>query len=443
MRFFINRFSKTALAGLGALWLAGCQASSMDRAVTAPDLTWPALVESSVETRGFTTEGLAKLDDRIEQFVTDGHVAGIATLLVKDGQVIQYNDYGVINPDSMKPVGPDTIYRIYSMTKPITGVAMMMLYEEGRFSLEDPVTKFIPEFSDLKVLNRDGGLANMQRPPTMREVMSHTAGFAYGLGGNDPANTAFREQQILNSPDLGEFVDRTSNVPLLFQPGQYWSYSAAVDIQGAIIERISGQSLGEFFKTRIFEPLNMDDTGFYVPEAEYERFSDVFGYHPETGEFGPYRVPQMAFKKETIAMESGGGGLVSTMDDYARFCQMLANGGSLSGVTLLKPETVKLMRTNVLPEDMSVNLTGTLRPEDLAGIGFGLNFGVIYDAEASSRPYGQDSYFWGGMAGTWFWIDPTNNLFYIGMIQRFPTNGPSVDFRTISGEHVYEALSVE
>ncbi len=430
--------------------LTACEVTDAQSAARLPvtatqrSADWPAL-NSMTSSAEFSKEGLAKLEARMTQFISDGDAAGIATLLVRDGEVIHYMKHGIRNAETGAPIMDDTIYRIYSMTKPITGVAMMMLYEQGKFSLDDPITKYIPEFENLKVLAPGDEAGSYQtisarRPPIMRELMSHTAGFAYGLGGSDPANTAFREKKILASPDLNAFIDRVADVPLLFQPGENWYYSAAVDIQGAIIERLSGMSLGDFFETKIFSPLGMNDTGFYVPEEDYDRLSDVYGYHPRTKEFGPYRVPAMAFKKETIAMESGGGGLVSTMRDYARFCQMLANGGALSGNRLLKPETVKLMRTNVLDENIKPNLTGNFTEEQMTGLGFGLDFGVIFDAQLSPTPYGQGTYFWGGAAGTWFWIDPANDLFFVGMIQRFPANGPVVDFRSISAAFIYGAM---
>jgi CubicO group peptidase (beta-lactamase class C family) len=424
--------------------LSGCATDTGSSSAEPAQLTqWPALETAATEV--FTPDELAALESRMVQFVEEGHTAGIATLLVKGGEPVHYKQHGIRNAETGAPITEDTIYRIYSMTKPVTGVAMMLLYEEGKISLDDPVSKYIPEFENLQVLgpqdeNGAYSLVSLERQPTIRELMSHSAGFAYGLFDTDPANQAFREKQVLASPDLDTFIDSVAGIPLLYQPGERWYYSAAVDIQGAIIERISGMSLGEFMQTRIFAPLAMEDTGFYVPADKYERFSDVFGYHPETKEFGPYRAPPVAFRKETIGMESGGGGLVSTMRDYARFCQMLANGGMLSGVRLLQEDTVIQMRTNVLADGIKVNLTGNFSEERIAGLGFGLDFGIVADAEASPSPYGQGTYFWGGAAGTWFWIDPEHDLFFIGMIQRFPANGPEVDFRSISAYYVYEAL---
>lgn len=393
----------------------------------------------------FTTAGLAALEARMGQYVAEGELYAIHTRLVQGGQTISDFKTGLVGLQAQKPVADDTIYRIYSMTKPITGIAMMMLWEEGRFSLDDPVTKYIPEFAGLRVLdgtNADGTPKTVaaNRAPTMRELMSHTAGFAYGLTGADPANAAFREQEILRAPDFETFIERVSGVPLLFQPGEAWAYSAAVDIQGYVVEKLSGQSFGAFLQTRIFGPLGMTDTGFYVPEADYARLSEAYGYHPETGQLVPIPYPSLQFRKETVAFESGGGGLVSTMNDYARFAQMMLNEGELDGTRLLKAQTVQLMRANVLPAGVSLSSLGQNTGEVRAGLGFGLDLGLLLDAEAGNFPHPSGSYFWGGAAGTWFWVDPVNDLFFIGMIQIFDQGGKSVDTRDISAKFVYEAL---
>ncbi|MEM7359966.1 MAG: serine hydrolase domain-containing protein [Pseudomonadota bacterium] len=401
----------------------------------------------------FDADKIAQLESRMHKFVSDGDTYGIATLLMQDGKVVSHTQAGIRNLMKGAPITEDTIYRIYSMTKPVTGVAMMMLYEKGKFSLDDPVSKYIPEFADLQVVKsytKEGEveLEDLQRQPTMRELMSHTAGFAYGLYGDDPSNRGFMQKRILFSPDLQTFIDKVSTVPLMFQPGEKWFYSAAVDIQGAIVERLSGMSFGEFLKSRLFDPLGMSDTGFYVPEDKYSRFSNVFGFHPETKKFQllpfgeeKYNIlGDMMYKKGSFGMESGGGGLVATLGDYARFCQMLANGGELNGHRIIKAETIKLMRTNVLKEGQSVDIQGVLRPADSPQIGFGLDFGVLQPSASGKAVTGEGSYFWGGAAGTWFWIDPTNNFYFIGMIQRFPQGGPEVDFRGISQKMVYEAL---
>ena len=436
-----TRFISAAVSlGLaGALGLGAC---------TSAPAAEPASTLSLTEPSGFTPEGIAALEAAMANEVALGHVKGIATRLVQHGEIVSDMQAGVRRVEDSAPVTEETIYRIYSMSKPITGVALMMLYEEGAFTLDDPVTKFVPEFANLKVLtgvDESGApiLTDPNHVPTMREVMTHTAGFAYGLAGDDVANTAFREERILYSPDLDVFIDKVADVPLLFQPGTAWAYSAAVDVQGYIVQKISGMRFGEFLQTRLFTPLGMTDTGFYVPAEDLDRFSELYAYSPKQPELGllPYNEPWVQFRKETVGMESGGGGLVSTMDDYTRFCQMLLNGGELHGVRILKPETVALMRTNMLPEGARLFSDGTQPNAQTDGLGFGLDFGLIVDPEAADRPQGAGTYFWGGAAGTWFWIDPVNDLIFIGMIQRFGSNGPEVDFRGDSAQLVYDALA--
>jgi CubicO group peptidase (beta-lactamase class C family) len=435
-----TRFVSAAVCfGLaGALGLGAC---------TSAPAAEPANTLSLTEPGGFTPEGIAALEAAMANEVALGHVKGIATRLVQHGEIVSDMQAGVRRVEDSAPITEDTIYRIYSMSKPITGVALLMLYEEGAFTLDDPVTKFVPEFANLKVMTGvdEAGaplLTDTDHIPTMREVMTHTAGFAYGLFGDDVANNMFRDQAIMQSPDLDTFIDKVADVPLLFQPGTKWSYSASVDVQGYVVQQISGMRFGEFLDTRLFEPLRMTDTGFYVPADDLDRFSDAFGYVPDQPELGlvKYDRPTVQFRKETIGMESGGGGLVGTMEDYTRFCQMLLNGGELDGVRILKPETVDLMRTNMLPDGAKLFSDGAQQNLKTDGLGFGLNVGLVLDPEASEMAQAAGSYFWGGAAGTWFWIDPENDLFFIGMIQRFSWNGPEVDFRRNSAHVVYDAL---
>jgi len=431
-----------------ALSLAACEAgvgAPQSPAASVVEAPAPVVTSTAPQAGEFMPEGIAALEARMGKFVADGQLYSIHTRLVQSGETLSDFKTGLVGLQAQKPVADDTIYRIYSMTKPITGVAMMMLWEEGKFDLDDPVTKYIPEFEGLRVLdgtNEDGSVKTVlaNRAPTMREVMSHMAGFAYGLTGADPANTAFRERDILRAPDLQTFIEQVADVPLLFQPGDAWAYSSAVDIQGYIVEKLSGQSFGEFLDTRIFTPLGMTDTGFYAPEEDYHRLSEIYGYHPETGQLVPIPYPQLQFRKETIAFESGGGGLVSTMNDYGRFAQMMLNEGALDGVQLLKPETVQLMRKNVLPEGVLLSSLGQNTGEARDGIGFGLDLGLLLDADAGGFPHAEGSYFWGGAAGTWFWVDPVNDLYFIGMIQLFDQGGEQVETRDISSGYVYGAL---
>ncbi len=390
--------------------------------------TTPAELSDDDAGLAFSADGLATLDASMEKAVTDGEVYGLSYVLAQGGETVAENQFGLQNLMTQTPLDDETIFRIYSMSKPITGVAMMQLHEQGLWDLDDPVTKHVPEFANLRVLSgqKDDGTPVMvaaNRAPTMREVMNHTAGFAYGLGGTDYANEAFRSREIMRSPDLETFIDKTADVPLLFQPGEHWAYSASVDVQGYIVQKLSGQKFGEYLDEHIFTPLDMEDTGFYVPKDDYSRFSDVVGLDPKSGKLFPIPTPNVAFKKETVPMESGGGGLVATIGDYANFCQMLVDEGSFGGNQLLKPETVQLMATNTLPEGMDIFSTGDLGARSRGGHGFGLDFSVIYDPETAGTPQPEGTYYWGGAAGTWFWIDPVNDLYFIGMIQRFGMGG--------------------
>jgi len=394
----------------------------------------------------FDSAKIMALENRMQKFVTDGNVAGIATLLVQNGKVISHTQTGIRRASDRAPITQDTLYRIASMTKPVTGVALMQLYEAGKFSLDDPVSKFIPEFSNLRAIQRvdaDGRYISepLDRQPTMRELMSHTAGFAYGLFGNDPSNKAFAQQGVLTQPDAQSFIDLVTKVPLISQPGEQWYYSVAVDIQGVIVERLSGVSLGDYFQTHIFKPLGMNHTDFYVPHGNRDNVSDVFGYTPKSENLEPIETAfGVAFSSmlDKAGMDYGGFGLFSTLNDYARFCQMLANDGVLAGRRILKPETTTLMRTNVLKPNHTVSIPGAELMTDTDNLDFGLDFAIVRNQ--TNNGVGQGTYFWGGAFGTWFWIDPVNDLYFIGMIQRVGQNGPSVNFRTIARNHVYDAL---
>ena len=427
-----------SLAWLAALGLAAC--ASAPPAAEAPA---PAALVVEAPLPAFSEEGVAALEARMAAYVEEGAAKGIATRLVRGGEVISDVRYGIRREADAAPVEDDTIWRIYSMSKPVTGVALLMLWEEGAFQLDDPVTKYFPEFEGMQVftgLDAAGEpvLAPATRPATLRELMSHTAGFGYGLRGGDYVNDMFQKKQVFQSPTMEEMVARVASIPLLHQPGEVWDYSIAVDLQGALIERLSGQTLGEFFEARLFGPLGMKDTGFFVPEADYDRFSDVWGWSAEQGAFAALPMPAFQYREGMIAFEGGGHGLVSTMDDYARFAEMLANGGSLDGVQILKPETVAMMATDVLPEGAFLGFDGTASSE-AAGVGFGLNVAVILDAD-NARGFPQGAYTWGGAAGTWFWVDPANKLYFVGMVQRFGDGGPAFDARTESAGLVYKAL---
>ncbi len=405
-------------------------------------------VTASPESLGFDPARLQKLDDYMAGAVSSGRVAGMTTLLARHGQIVSFNKYGKASLESGVDVKDDTIFRIYSMTKPVTGVAMMILFEEGKWRLDDPVTRYVPEFKNLRVLksiNADGSvvLEDMKRPPTMREVMSHTAGFGYGLTEEHPIDKMFREKEVLSSTSMQQMIDRIAGIPLMFQPGTSWYYSSAVDIQGYIVEKLSGQTLGAFMQDRIFAPLKMPDTAFYTGADKASRLAAVYVWDGDQSKiveaktlFGiampDYTKPQ--------PVESGGGGLVSTTMDYARFSQMLANGGELDGARILAPATVELMGTNVIPKNVLVSNNGTGVASFNEAVGFGLDFQVVTDARASGSLQGDGSISWGGAAGTWFWVDPANDLIFVGMIQRMGGTGGD-DLGTMARTLTYQALT--
>jgi CubicO group peptidase (beta-lactamase class C family) len=402
---------------------------------------------ASPESLGFDSARLKKLDDYMASVVSTGRVAGMTTLLARHGQIVSFNTYGKASLDTGAPVTKDTIFRIYSMTKPITGVAMMVLFEEGKWRLDDPVTRYVPEFKNLRVvksINKDGSvvLEDMKRPPTMREIMSHTAGFGYGLAEEHPVDKMYREKAVLSAPNLQEMINRTATIPLMFQPGTDWSYSSAVDIQGYIIEKLSGQTLGQFMQQRIFAPLKMVDTGFLTGQEKANRLAAVYVFDRNQGKIAEakelFGVAMPDYTKAPVN-ESGGGGLVSTTMDYARFSQMLANGGELDGVRILAPATVELMGTNVIPKNVLVNSNGTSVARFNEAVGFGLDFQIATDARASGSLQGDGSMSWGGAAGTWFWVDPSNDLIYVGMIQRMGGTGGD-DLGTMARTLTYQAL---
>jgi CubicO group peptidase (beta-lactamase class C family) len=398
------------------------------------------------EAVGFDAARLKRLDDYMAGVVASGRVPGMTTLLMRHGKVVEFKTYGKASLETGAPMTKDSIFRVYSMSKPITGVAMMILFEEGKWRLDDPVTRYVPEFKDLKVMTMDAAgntvLEPMRRPPTMREIMSHTAGFGYGLGDTHPVDRMYRDKRVLAANGLQEMIDRTAQIPLKFQPGTDWSYSNAVDIQGYIVEKLSGEPFGKFLEERIFRPLKMPDTGFYTGPERAARLAALYVGDPRSGKLieakSLFGEPAPDYTKPPL-MESGGGGMVSTTADYARFCQMLANKGELDGVRILSPETVELMDTNVIPKDVLVKSNGTTGLSFNEAVGFGLDFMVVKDPRAAGTLEGKDTMSWGGAAGTWFWIDPTYDVVFVGMIQRLGGSGGD-DLGTQARTLTYQAL---
>ncbi len=425
---------------LGKMWLAAGLASvlaacaAMDGgAVSTASTAWPAKTDVVAMQSAFTAEGLATLDARMKEAVDKGQVAGLEYLLIKDGKVVAYNIFGnqaIGGP----PMTPDTLFRVRSMTKSITGVAMMKLYEEGKWKPEDPVTKFLPELGNLKVATKTDsnteGLVPANRPPTMNEVMTHTAGFGYGLSAASAVDREFQRDNPHAQPNLQAAMNRLKDIPLLAQPGEKWSYSYAVDVQAAVIEKISGMTFGEYLQKTIFTPLGMKDTGFFVSEADYKnRMATVYQRNATTGT--PEVFPDGYSFTVRNHHESGGGGGVSTMHDYARFVQMILNDGELDGHRILKPETVKVMMSNHIGD----------MPGVFSGGGFGYGGAVQTKPPSARSPLPLGAFDWFGIDGTWYWTDPANKIGFVGMIQRRGNAGPgAINLRGESAQLVYKAL---
>jgi len=421
----------------GTLVSAGLYAQTTRTAPASPRLAKP-------ESVGFSSEALAKMDEGMQAIVDQKHLSGVITLVARHGKVVQHKAYGYQDLESQTPMKLDTIMRIYSMTKPVTGVAMMMLYEEGKWKPTDPVSKHIPEFKNLKVFTGMGSegapmLEAAAHEPTMGELMSHSAGFTYGLFGNTPVDKLYQAAGPLNAPSLQEFINRVAALPLLYQPGTRWVYSVSVDIQGYLVEKLSGKTFPDFLRTRIFEPLGMPDTAFFVPQERLSRVATIYSWNQSKGALvAEAKDPGIT---KMPGLPSGGGGLYSTAADYFRFAQMVANGGELDGKRLLKKSTIDLMHTNVLSEQVLNKNEGIGQAVFSPGQGFGYDFAVVNDPERAKRQVGKGSYWWGGAAGTWFWIDPTNDLVAIGLIQRRGGVPGSTNHEDVSRRVVAEALT--
>jgi CubicO group peptidase (beta-lactamase class C family) len=391
------------------------------------------LAMASPESVGVSSDRLRRIDAAMKQVVAAKQAAGVVTLLERHGKVVHLGAVGVQDVRKPDPMKADSIFRIYSMTKPVTGVAMMMLFEEGKWRLEDPVSRHIPEFAKLKVYagqNADGtpALEDAKRSMTMRELMTHTGGLGYILSTTNPVDRMYIQSNVLNAgAPLQAMIDGLAKLPLIAQPGTRWAYSIAVDVQGYLVAKLSGVPFDEFLRTRIFEPLGMSDTAFYVPKDKLARLALV---HTDAG--GVLAVDGNRPDPTVVPLgPSGGGGLFSTAMDYARFCEMLLGGGQLDGVRLLAPRTVEMMRTNhVNPEPLKTMAPGT---------GWGMDFNVVIDAAAAGEPYSNGSFHWFGIAGTWFWIDPVDDFAFVGMLQNQNLR-VSREIHALSRNLVYQAI---
>jgi CubicO group peptidase (beta-lactamase class C family) len=390
------------------------------------------------DTPPFSKAGQAELARARKTLVAEDATVGIVTLVAQHGKIVDVGVDGLANAATGAPLKRDDIFRIASMTKPIIGVAMMMLYEEGKWKLDDPVSKFIPAFKSMTVINADGTTEPAKSAITMRELMSHSGGLTYGLFGKSPADSAYLDAHLLDAASLADFATKLAKLPLKWQPGTAWEYSLSVDLQGYLVEKLSGQKLDQFLSTRIFKKLGMTDTAFFVPPEKQSRLValEARGADGKLAATTPEKAASWYYDHDKPpALPSGGHGLYGTADDYARFAQMLLNRGELDGVRLLKPETVSLMMTNALP----TGVTPKVLP---AGTGFGLDLAVAQDPAAAHDPWGPGTSYWMGIFGTFFWIDPANDLIAVGMIQQTPASARTgQNVRTEMIKAVYEAMA--
>ena len=413
---------------------------------------------------GLSATRLGRIDRWLAHQIEAEKLAGASVLVGRRGKVAHFGAAGLTDLDGTQPFQEDTIVRIYSMTKAVTSVAAMMLFEEGAFQLDDPVSNFIPEFGATPVWS-GGDIDNVvpqDTPMTVRHLFTHTSGLTYGFMQTNPVDAMYRDERIEfpgGGKSLAELVAKVAEVPLICQPGSEWNYSVSTDVLGRLVEVWSGQTLEEFFQERIFAPLNMADTGFFVRPENHGRFAAL--YSPLSGadmsnvgktetsagsgaESKGLKLQEKAenshFLKPT-QLFSGGGGLTASIMDYARFCQMLLGGGELEGERLLSRKTVEHMRLNHLPDNKDMSAMGqpVWSETSYDGIGFGLGFAVVLDPVKAHMVTSVGEHHWGGAASTFFWLDPTEDLFTILFTQLMPSSTYPIrrELRTA----VYQAIA--
>jgi len=368
------------------------------------------------EKAGFSSERLHKITEFTQRAVDEGRHAGFVTMVARHGKIVHFEAVGKYGIDNDKPMDKDALFRIFSMTKPVTAVAMMMLYEDDKFQMSDPVSKYLPELADLKLFS-DGETTGESYSPTIEQLFTHTAGFTYGFRASESVDAMYQGADLVNSSDLDDFIGRLAELPLNFEPGTRYHYSVSYDILGAIVEKISDQTLDVFFRERIFEPLDMHDTFFSVPTDKMHRLAGNHYWDAEQGALVA-APPEDLFSYSDATLFSGGGGLVSTAMDYMVFCEMLRRGGSYDGARILGPKTIQYMTINHLaPEVRNNGATDFPESHLYKGQYFGLGFGVMLEPGLSEVISSAGAYSWGGAAGTKFWIDPEEDLVAILMTQ--------------------------
>ena len=385
-------------------------------------------LDARPEEVGLSTPRLARITHWMRRWVDSGRLPGLLVAIVRDDRLAWFETRGYRDVETKRAVEPDTIYRIYSMTKPITTVAALMLYEEGRFQLDDPVEHFIPAFADTRVF-ADGDAeqfttAPLARPVTVHDLMIHTSGLTYGFQHEHAVDALYRKRRIefnANVGPLADLVEAAAAQPLVFQPGTRWNYSVSTDVLGRLVEVWSGVPLDTFFAERIFGPLGMRDTGFQVPEGQGDRLASNYLRTDDDGLAPADPADESRFLAPATTL-SGGGGLVSTAADYLRFLRMLRGRGSLEDARLLGRKSVELMTMNHLPGDLADMGRPRFAEMPFAGIGFGLGVSVMLDPARARILGSPGEYAWGGMASTTFWVDPAEDLIVLLLTQLMPSS---------------------
>ncbi len=389
-----------------------------------PEMTTP-------EDAGMSSERLARLPDYFQTYLERKKFSGLSMLISRGGKVVHQSHQGVMDWDTGQPIEADTLFRIYSMTKPITSVALMMLYEEGAFRLEHEVFRYLPEFRDVQVFD-SGNADNFttrapDRPIQVCDLLTHTSGLTYDFIVQHPVDKLYRRAKLrgIGAEDmkLEAFVHKLAEQPLVFSPGTKWNYSFATDVCGRLVEVLSGKPLDRFFEERIFQPLGMSNTFFRVPQDKAHRLASCYERDPQTKEITLQDPGATSVYLNDRAFLSGGGGLVSSLGDYHRFCRMLLNGGVLDGARILSPTTIDFMTQNHLPGGKTMVEMGdeTFSETRMDGSGFGLGFSMVLSAVEAMAPVSEGAYSWGGAASTYFWIDPAEELIGIMMTQFMPS----------------------
>ena len=406
------------------------------------------MLTAEPEDVGLDRRRLARVDDVTHRYVDDGKFPGVVTVVARRGEVVHHDRYGWADVEARREHRDDDIFRIYSMTKPITSVALMMLYEEGRVLLENPVSRYIPAFADTQVWE-SGDAENYtttppDRPMTVHDVLAHMSGLTAGFQFQHPVDALYRANGLgdLSRPDmsLAEGMDVLAGMPLLFTPGSRWAYGSSTDVVGRIVEVVSGQTLDRFFRDRILDPLGMVDTGFWVEPDRHDRLvANYVRGRDRTLRRIDESGPSSAYAHRPAYL-SGAGGLVSTASDYQRFLDMLAGGGAANGVRILGPRTLAYMASNHLPGGVTLNDMGqsTFSETAMAGTGFGLGFSVVVDPAANQSMTSIGEYGWGGAASTAFWVDPAEELTVLFLTQLVPSN--TYPIRRQLRSTVYQAI---